>query len=369
MGINGNIGQVIFIGACITSFVVLCLSGILAYIRYVADIAPSKLNSVLVRHSSILLLFNVLVYIAVFGPTKPSILSAHISSSGSGASVHTEIARSFEVPGHYTENYAMAMEGKIARLEIDNSAGEELYVNIAHGPFDRLKVYSGERVHFEKINGSFSGGELRISTRKIPLFDRTSGPIYMNITSSGLRRIDIDGGANVYIGVLGPVLLNAGNINKSVIRCISSNVDCWFSGMGEISGSFIAQKLSVNASGALSCTLTGTAKQFNLDVQDAVKVSAHHLKSADARVKGEGEGRLSVYASKKLDVDLSGACRLTYYGEPTKINKRLSGMSKMEEGDPADLGVRQSSSGSSSRKSASIKVDNKGEKIKIEEQK
>jgi|GEM_PF-3623996 len=69
----------------------------------------------------------------------------------------------------------------------------------------------------------------------------------------------------------------------------------------------------------------GDVSNFVVAVNGASDVDAHHLKAENVKVKIKGAGEVLTYATKSIDIDISGAGSVGYYGNPKDITRSLHG--------------------------------------------
>jgi hypothetical protein len=89
--------------------------------------------------------------------------------------------------------------------------------------------------------------------------------------------------------------------------------------------------LDADLSGATKLDLRGEVKNVVLNIPGAGKISAYDLVTENLELILSGAGKAQVYASKKLNVDLSGACSVTYKGDPSEIFTNVSGIGRVRE--------------------------------------
>ena len=92
-------------------------------------------------------------------------------------------------------------------------------------------------------------------------------------------------------------------------------------------------RFDVRYRGAGSMTIEGTVKQLKLQAQGVGEVDARKLIAQDANVNFQGIGSVEIYASGKLDAQVSGMGELLYYGHPKTVNKSVSGIGSVKAGD------------------------------------
>lgn len=85
--------------------------------------------------------------------------------------------------------------------------------------------------------------------------------------------------------------------------------------------------------GAGLLTASGQVKSLSVRAEGAGMMNLSALKSADADVRLEGLGAVQVHASESLDARVEGIGTLTYYGQPKKLKKDVSGIGAVMAGD------------------------------------
>lgn len=95
----------------------------------------------------------------------------------------------------------------------------------------------------------------------------------------------------------------------------------------------VGEKFSINYEGAGVLTATGKVDSVSLQANGAGVIDLKGLKAKQAAVNLEGIGAVNVYASESLAVQVDGLGSLTYYGNPAKISKNVSGIGSVSAGD------------------------------------
>ncbi len=93
------------------------------------------------------------------------------------------------------------------------------------------------------------------------------------------------------------------------------------------------EKFSVNYMGAGLVSGTGKVDKFDVVAKGTGALDFSALKSREAVVGLSGVGSVSVYASDSLSAKVDGIGSLTYYGNPGKISKTVSGIGVVRSGD------------------------------------
>ena len=138
------------------------------------------------------------------------------------------------------------------------------------------------------------GNTLNVKTKKRKRFS-TSNPIRIKVFAPNIENLEVSGVAKVSL----------------------SNID--------------NDSLKIDSSGASKINLEGKSKNLNIDISGATRVNAKELKTEKASVDASGASKAYVFASNELKTDLSGASKVVYSGNPTNIDKKLSGASSIKE--------------------------------------
>ncbi len=86
-------------------------------------------------------------------------------------------------------------------------------------------------------------------------------------------------------------------------------------------------------SGAGTVTLEGIVNMFKADISGAGSLKAKRLKAKRVYLDLSGASSANVYASKYLNVDVSGVGNVEYYGNPEKVVSDVSGLGSIENAE------------------------------------
>jgi hypothetical protein len=89
--------------------------------------------------------------------------------------------------------------------------------------------------------------------------------------------------------------------------------------------------LEVDTSGASKIKIEGQTGDLKVGVSGASSVDAGSLKAQSASVDASGAGSVSVFATERLVSEASGASNITYSGNPTNVEKKSSGASRIHQ--------------------------------------
>jgi VCBS repeat-containing protein len=83
--------------------------------------------------------------------------------------------------------------------------------------------------------------------------------------------------------------------------------------------------------GATDLKLRGKVTQVKLNIPGAGNVSAFDLHTDEMDLSLSGAGKAEVFADKRLNVDVAGACIVTYKGSPDEVFTNISGIGRVRE--------------------------------------
>lgn len=104
-----------------------------------------------------------------------------------------------------------------------------------------------------------------------------------------------------------------------------------FSGSSDIKGRIVANRLKAIFSGASDLDISGSVKNANIILSGAGDCDAIDLKAEEADVKASGASTIRIHAVESLKAVASGASKIIYTGEPSKIDRSSSGASSVRK--------------------------------------
>ena len=105
------------------------------------------------------------------------------------------------------------------------------------------------------------------------------------------------------------------------------------SGAGDIKMDIDAPQLGAEVTGSGSVYLKGQTKEVSLDLTGAAHAHCYDLLSENTKVDISGAGDAEVYASVKLDAEVSGAGSVKYKGNASDVNQHVSGAGSVKKAD------------------------------------
>ncbi len=147
---------------------------------------------------------------------------------------------------------------------------------------------------------------------------RPSGNIKAYVTSTLYNNIDVSG---------------ASNIKSQAKIANAEKMSLQVSGAGNIDMDITAPAIAVQVSGAGDVNLKGETKTFDLNLSGAGNAHCFDLLSENTKIGISGFGNADVYASEKLDAQVSGAGDVLYKGGATNIVQQVSGAGSVKKAD------------------------------------
>lgn len=190
-------------------------------------------------------------------------------------------------------------------------------------PFDKIEVggafdifirpgnYSAVTINTDEnllpyIETYVKGGELHISTTKrLAHFEK----LEVYLTMNEFNAADISGASEIHSNGL----------------LSGKNVQLDFSGAVDADLELNCKTLNADMSGACELTLKGAAKTASFELSGAGEVNAEEFETEECKIDMSGAGEARVFVTKKLDIDISGAAEIYYKGNPSEINREVSG--------------------------------------------
>jgi len=105
----------------------------------------------------------------------------------------------------------------------------------------------------------------------------------------------------------------------------AENLELGASGAGDIEMDVDAPQLSATISGSGSVKLRGQTKDLDINLSGAGHAYCYDLLSENTKVDISGAGSAEVYASVKLEADVSGVGNVRYKGNASNVSQHVSG--------------------------------------------
>ncbi|GEM_PF-2611470 len=210
-----------------------------------------------------------------------------------------------------------------------NPGGEEMSQKFDFKNFNEISLSSSFTVNIQQgetysmeINGPaelFEGLEVAQDGKEIEIgYDKKrknfgSSSLKVNITMPELESLDMSGAVKAKID---------GFKNESLQIDISGASSC------EMDAHISNVKIDVSGAGNVELKGSGDLMVINLSGASNIKAREYKVKRLNLNMSGAGAAQ--VYASEQFDVEVSGVGSVKYDGNPTVVNKRLSGMATIK---------------------------------------
>lgn len=216
-----------------------------------------------------------------------------------------------------------------------------------------------------EVNGSLIIFISQASENSISGTDETLRNLNYEISNGKLKISQGGNSANT------SVYLNASNLEKIIVNGISDirssntitteSLELIVSGASKANILFEGKKLKVDASGASEIRAGGACEILNLELSGASSFKAYKLKTGitNVEVTGNSEANLNGEGAD-LTGEVSGVSKLSYSGEPIKINVEAIGLGKIIKSNGLEIEASDTTKLSFGRNKVII-YQNKGE--------
>jgi hypothetical protein len=92
-----------------------------------------------------------------------------------------------------------------------------------------------------------------------------------------------------------------------------------------------ADSLELKASGASDVIINGEAKELKANASGASEINAENLRAENADVDASGASSATVSATNELNVEASGASKISFTGDPNNVKQNSSGASSINK--------------------------------------
>jgi hypothetical protein len=159
----------------------------------------------------------------------------------------------------------------------------------------------------------------KIMVRERPGFNLVpTGDLKIYVTAPAFSRIAASGACDI--------------IGRSKISN-SESLALHVSGAGDIRMEIDAPSLAAKVTGSGSIDLRGETKDVDLELSGAGHAHCYELLSENTKIDISGAGSAEVYASVRLDAEVSGAGSVVYKGNATNVSQHVSGAGSVKKFD------------------------------------
>lgn len=166
------------------------------------------------------------------------------------------------------------------------------------------------------LNIKVSSGELDIYCKENVSL-RPTDEIKVFVSMPELNGIDVSGASSVK---------TVGRFTQDIEMKVEA------SGASEGEMEIRAPRLSLNASGASTISISGETKDVKAEASGASSIKAFDLKAENVNADASGASKAQVFASISLIADASGASSVSYRGNP-KVTSDVSGAGSIKKAE------------------------------------
>ncbi len=189
-------------------------------------------------------------------------------------------------------------------------------VYVSQGALQPVKIETDENL-LKYIEVEQEGDQ--ISIREKPGFNlEPSADLKVMVTSPVYNKIEVSGACDI--------------IGQSKLTN-PEDLELHVSGAGDITMEADAPSISAEISGSGSINLKGQTRTTDLELSGAAQAHCFDLLSETTKVNISGAGDAQVYASVKLEAEVSGAGMVTYKGNAASVNQNVSGAGTVKKAD------------------------------------
>ena len=230
------------------------------------------------------------------------------------------------------EDFRFCIEGQgssvTQTLELDPFSGIEQSVSadvyISQGSEQSVEI-TGQQNIIDEIRLRVDNGVWKIDTRNgcfrnyeklqihITIPELTSAKVKGSGDIIGMTAFEVE---NLDLGISG-----SGNIE---LEARGAEIDASIRGKGEMRLKLDAQSLQAGISGSGNYMLEGSVKNQEIDIAGSGEVQAFDLETEAGQISITGSGKVEVYASQTLHVNIAGSGTVYYKGD-AQISSEING--------------------------------------------
>lgn len=181
-------------------------------------------------------------------------------------------------------------------------------VYVIQGDLKPVRI-EGDQNLLEYVEFVETGSELKIRTRDG--FDMNpSSDMKIFLTAPQYKSIQASGASDI---------LGEGKIDNN------TDIKMTVSGAGNIKMELDAPSIESGISGSGDIELKGETENLTLKISGAGSAKCYDLKSENTKIDISGAGDAQVFASNRLEANISGAGNVSYKGDPKTVDQHVSG--------------------------------------------
>ncbi|MGB0929532.1 MAG: head GIN domain-containing protein [Chitinophagales bacterium] len=127
----------------------------------------------------------------------------------------------------------------------------------------------------------------------------------------------------------GVYLSGSGDVEGSGITATNFKVS--IAGSGDLTIGVDAHNIEAKIAGSGDMLLKGSTGDFDISIAGSGDIEAFGLKARSSTIRIAGSGDCQVNVSESLDVKISGSGNIEYKGNPSNVNKNISGSGNVDK--------------------------------------
>lgn len=220
-------------------------------------------------------------------------------------------------------------------VEVDSA----FHVEITRSDSYRVAIQANKRL-FDHINVTKSGNTLKVSLKLFRFRFHMRPTLYARIAMPTLNKLRLSGATKSIVrGFSSQEGFDANLSGASRLDIDMETGEAKFevSGASRVSGSMKVGDAEFTLSGASRAELIGSASNVVLSAWGASRLDLANFALNDMSVQLKGASRAMINVNGKLDLDMSGASKLNYTGNPTLRDVNISGASRLSHRQKAGV--------------------------------
>lgn len=216
-------------------------------------------------------------------------------------------------------------------IRVKNGRGEIVTERIQTGEFSRLRVGGNFKVRL--VSGSQPMLIVRTHENLVPyIITELRGDelhVYSDYQLKSREGVSIEVSYTQLEAIesAGASSIETAGVHKG------ENLNLDISGAGSMNLSLEVDVLTVRMSGAGAIRLNGLADRCEIDISGAGGLKSDDLECRICEINLSGVGGAEIHVTEELIARISGIGGITYSGNPTKVDKQVSGLGRIAAAD------------------------------------
>lgn len=217
-----------------------------------------------------------------------------------------------------------------------------LFIGVTFASVFSVGGFALKSFNFSFFKGVKGSGNIKTEQREVSEFSsvKVGGAIVVEITAQKDYSLEVEGDDNILplirTEIDGDTLKISSEKGYSTSNPIKVKIsvqnidDLDLSGASKVSiVNLDNDSLNVDTSGASKISCEGKTKNLTVDMSGASNFDSEKLTAESVSVDASGASKATVSVKDSLKADLSGASKVVYYGNPTNFENKTSGASSI----------------------------------------